>query len=107
MNLNKNKDMENINRIELSGVVGTSREINVNGSTCIRFSLAVESDYNGAVRVDWFPCVYWLKEGETAERFCKGARILVKGRMRTQEYCGESGETRRFYEVYVNDAHSI
>ena len=95
--------MENINKIELSGVIGTSREHKVGDTACVRFSLAVESVFKEAVRTDWFSCVYWLKAGETAERFSKGARILVKGRMRTQEYCGENGEARRFYEVYVTE----
>lgn len=103
--------MININKIELAGTIGTATVHPVGSLLAVRFSLAVTAQFSDsigvAIHTDWFNCSYFTKDSGEAERLCKGAHAHIEGRITTNEYVGDSGETRRYYEVKVGRVINI
>ena len=98
--------MENLNRIELRGVVGAVNVAKVCSARVCRFSVATNYAYrdrnNGPViETTWHQVVEWEKDGNFVEPK-KGDNVEVNGRVRTQKYTDSEGNEHTAYEVIAN-----
>lgn len=92
--------MEQLNRVELRGVVGSIRVHPYEESKMARIGLATNyayKDRNGTAVIDtsWHNVIAW--EGRCAEdleKIGKGTKLRVVGRIRYQKYTGVDGEER-------------
>ena len=92
--------MEQMNKVELRGVVGSVRVYTYEESRMARIGLATNyafKDRNGTAVIDtsWHNVIAW--EGRTLQdldRLAKGTKLRVVGRIRYQKYTGVDGEER-------------
>lgn len=102
--------MEFLNRIELKGVVGTSKMANIGSAIACNFSVVTEYCYksqDGGVIVDtlWLQvCAYGPKPGwPNLTEIQKGTKVFVQGRLRAKRYCDAQGIDRTCYEVVAQE----
>ena len=102
--------MDYLNRIELQGVVGVSRQVNCGATTACTFSLAIEYAYkgqDGGIIIDtlWMQvCAYGPKTGwPNLTEIQKGSKVFVQGRLRAKRYCDAQGIDRICYEVVAQE----
>ena len=97
--------MEQINKIELRGIVGNARVQVVGDKKVIRFSLATEyayKDRNGEPVIDttWHNVSAWEGKGmPDLDTITKGSAVHVIGRMRYSKYTGSDGTEKQSFEV--------
>ena len=100
--------MEDINRIELQGRVGTLRTNTVNGTMVANFSLATDLLYKnregaGVPETTWHNVVAWSgRDMPDLSKITIGMPLYVSGRMRTTKYTTAEGTDKYFYEVLAN-----
>lgn len=100
--------MENINKIELAGTIGTVRINTVGNNHKVgRFSVATNYTYkaqDGSVicEATWHSVVYWAKHGQDLSEFIKGTKVHVLGRLKQSRYTTVDGEERSSYEVLAH-----
>ena len=100
--------MEDINRIELQGRVGTLRTNTVNGTMVANFSLATDLLYKnregaGVSETTWHNVVAWSgRDMPDLSKITIGMPLYVSGRMRTTKYTTAEGTDKYFYEVLAN-----
>ena len=100
--------MEQLNRIELRGVVGSVRLQTFEDSRMARISLATNyayKDRDGAAVIDtsWHNVLAW--EGRNIhdlDKITKGTKLHVKGRVRYQKYTGTDGVDRIATDIIAN-----
>ena len=100
--------MEQLNKIELRGVVGSVRLQTYEDSRMARINLATNyayKDREGTAVIDttWHNVVAW--EGrhiQGLERINKGTKLYVCGRLRYQKYTGVDGVDRIATDVLAN-----
>lgn len=105
--------MEQMNKIELKGVVGNVRLQNFPDSTMARLTLATnyaykDKDGTAVIETAWHNVV--AREGRTIHDLSKierGAKLHVSGRMRYQKYVGSDGVERVSAEVVANKLEAI
>ena len=98
--------MEQINKIELQGRVGTVRIQTYNGHRVANFSVAVDTAFKnraGELTIDttWFNCVAWENTPGRLDNLVKGAPIHIHGRVRQRKYTAQDGSERTSFEVLV------
>jgi single-strand DNA-binding protein len=97
----------NVNRTELVGNLGNDPEtrISATGTTVTTASIAVHTSFKQGEewkeRTDWFRLVAFGEAGEALNRFGKGERIRVQGRLQSSEYTDREGQKRSSVEVVV------
>jgi single-strand DNA-binding protein len=96
--------MENLNRIELRGTVGSVKTHNVGDAKVARFAMATCFTFSNrqgesVVEVTWHNVSAWQSESVSFEGLAQGAQVHVIGRIRTQRYTASDGSERTFYEV--------
>lgn len=102
--------MQDINKIELSGLVGAVRRINFQGKDVVNFSLKTDYCYineEGFIicETTWHNVVVWEADNiPPLDSIQKGSRIHLIGRMRSNKYMSSDGIEQRFQEVV---AHSL
>ena len=99
--------MENINRIELRGTVGTVKTNKVGDTKVARFALATCYTFRNlpgesVVEVTWHNVSAWQSDSISLEGLTKGAQVHIIGRIRTQRYTASDGSERTFYEVLAS-----
>lgn len=105
--------MEQLNRIELRGNVGTIKVQGVNGTHVGRISLATNYVYkdkegNPVIETTWHNITAW--EGKNISelgRIHRGDKIYVVGRVRSQRYEGSDGTEKTINEVVANRLNLI
>lgn len=104
----KNHIMEQLNRIELRGNVGSVRISTVGTSQMARFSLATNFMYKtkegeAVVETTWHNVVAWSGKGmPDFNRIGKGSPVYVCGRLKSSKYTAGDGTERQIYEVIAN-----
>ena len=102
--------MENINRIELQGRVGTVRTNLVNGTKVANFSLVTDHLYKtrdgiAISETTWHNIV--VKQSGLAgvcEQYVKrGTPLLVVGKIQTRSYEDNAGQSRYVTEIVVEE----
>ena len=99
--------MEFLNRIEVKGVVGSSRTTTLDNNQIITFSLATEYYYTdksgmGVVETTWFTVRGFKRDGiaqSTIENIKRGNNVYVVGRIRQQRYVDGDGIEQRQNEI--------
>ncbi|MDQ6670147.1 MAG: single-stranded DNA-binding protein [Chloroflexota bacterium] len=101
-------------RIEIIGNLGSDPEQRFTGEgvsmTSIR--VAVNSRRRGAdgesvERTDWFRARTMGSKAEYVQRFTKGQRALVIGRLEIGEWTTREGETRTSYDIWADDVINL
>lgn len=100
--------MEQLNKIELRGTVGSVRLQTFNDSRMARITLATNyayKDRDGMAVIDtaWHNVVAW--EGkfiQNLEQIEKGMNLYVQGRLRYQKYTGSDGIDRYSTDILAN-----
>lgn len=100
--------MEQLNRIELRGNVGSVRLQTYEGNQMAHLTLATNvayKDRDGAAIIEttWHNISAW--EGRNIQNLdciSKGSKLYVQGRLRTQKYIGADGVERTSTDVLAN-----
>lgn len=100
--------MEQINKIEIAGLVGNVRINVVSGSTVANFSVATNYSYKGRdgspyIETVWFAVCAW--EGRNMPdltQIQKGSAVRVTGRVRFRTYTTNEGQERQEIEIRAN-----
>ena len=98
--------MEQLNRIELRGNVGSIKVQTVaNNRTVARFTVATNYAYKdkegGAViETTWHTVNAWQGKGITdLTKITRGSKVYVCGRLRSQKFMGEDQQEHSIYEI--------
>ena len=97
--------MEYLNRIELTGIVGSVRHIELSSRRCARLALVTNYSYkaeDGAEVIEstWHNIMAFSSEKITClENIAKGSRIHLVGRLVSRRYIGQDGCERLSFEV--------
>lgn len=99
--------MEQLNRIELRGIVGNAKVQNLNGRRVCNFTLATSRAYkdkNGVAVIEttWHSVVAWENESVDFSKIVKGAKLYVSGRLSSRKYSPQDGPERVIFEVVAN-----
>lgn len=100
--------MEQLNRVELRGAVGSVRTQTYSDNVMARFTIATNyayKDKEGAAVIDtsWHNVVAWQnKNFPDLTKIEKGSKIYVQGRLRYQKYVGTDGLERVATEIVAN-----
>lgn len=83
-----------MNRVILSGNIATDIDLKTNKVPVAKFNLAVKKT-NGT---DFIPIVAWNQTAEVINQYCsKGSKLLVEGRIQTDEY-----ENKKYTEIVAD-----
>lgn len=100
--------MEQLNRVELRGNVGTVRIAEVGEKQVINFSMATNYPYKNkdgenVIETTWHNVVAW--SGKSMPDFSKitvGSGVHVLGRIRISKYTAGDGTEKQFYEIVAS-----
>ena len=105
--------MEQLNKIELRGVVGTVREKTVGDRKVANFSLATSRAYTKrdgtpVMETEWHNVVAWEGGQITDLKMIeKGARLFVSGRMTYRKWTGNDGQEHYDSEVVAAKIETV
>lgn len=105
--------MEQFNRIELQGVVGSVRVTNFTDSSLANISVVTNyvsslRDSQATVETTWFTVLARVGRAvEKADSINKGDTVKVHGRMRTRTYTDSEGVERLAYDIIANKIERI
>lgn len=108
VNLKMKDFMEQLNRIELRGIVGNIVVQRFSDNTMARLTVATSyayKDKNGEAVIDtsWHNVVAWEgKNVKDLSDIVKGTKLYVQGRLRYQKYTGSDGVERISSEILAN-----
>ena len=98
-----------LNKMLLIGNVGRDPEMRYtpNGNAVTNFSVAVNRRYtvNGEQQeeTEWFRIVAWNRLAETCNNYVtRGMKVYVEGRLRSDSWVGQDGQTRFSNEIVAN-----
>ncbi|MCY4579396.1 MAG: single-stranded DNA-binding protein [Chloroflexi bacterium] len=99
-----------LNKMLVIGNVGRDPEMRYtpNGNAVTSFSLAVNRYYTPAggerqEETEWFNVVAWNRLAETCNNYVtRGMKIYVEGRLRSNSWVGQDGQTRFRNEIIAN-----
>ena len=101
-------------RIEIIGNLGSDPEQRFTGEGVAMTSIrvAVNSRRRGAdgesvERTDWFRVRTMGSKAEYVQRFTKGQRVLVIGRLEIGEWTTREGEARTSYDIWADDVVNL
>jgi len=101
-------------RIEIIGNLGSDPEQRFTGEGVAMTSIrvAVNSRRRGAdgepvERTDWFRVRTMGSKAEYVQRFTKGQRVLVIGRLEIGEWETREGEKRTSYDIWADDVVNL
>jgi single-strand DNA-binding protein len=100
--------MEQLNKIELRGVVGNVRVMTFDENKMAQISLATNyayKDRDGTAVIDtsWHHIVAWEgRNVQQLEKIGKGSRLYVQGRVRYRNYTGVDGVDRVATEILAS-----
>lgn len=106
--------MEQINRIEIRGNVGSIRIQNFEDTQAANFSVVTNYMYKSksgeaVIETTWFNVCAW-KNGNMPKDLAdikKGCAVHVTGRVREREYTANDGSIKRITEVFANSVEIV
>jgi single-strand DNA-binding protein len=101
--------MSSLNEVTLVGNLGANPESKKldGGDTMVKLSLATNerwtnSDGSPGERVDWHKIVVFGNQADPCmEYLSKGSKVLVKGRLRTNTWTDDDGNSRRAVDIHA------
>lgn len=105
--------MEQLNKVELVGIVGNVRIQTYDKTRMARMSVATNICYKSrdgqaVISTDWHNVIAW--EGRNIsclDRIEKGSKVRVLGRIRYQNYVGVDGVERTSVEILANSVEVL
>ena len=102
--------MEQLNRVELRGMVGSIRKTTVQERAMAQMSIATNYAYKDAdgcvvIETTWHNVRLWEGKNiakEDIDSLEKGDKVCVLGRIRNQRYVGEDGIDRYSCEIIAS-----
>ena len=102
--------MEQINKVELRGVVGNVRTSNVSGKTVYDFSLTTNRAFkdrggNAVIETQWHQITTWDSPdsaNEGLDHLDKGSKVYLTGRLQYDRYGGADGIERFRTKIISN-----
>ena len=96
-----------MNQITLTGNLGRDWEQANSNTVIAKNSLAVRRDFKnkqtGDYDTDWIPLTAFSKTAETLMQYTsKGSKILIVGKLQTNNYTDKNGNKRTSYDVIVD-----
>ena len=105
--------MEQLNKVELRGIIGSVRVSDVGDRKCIRMTVATNLAYKGAdgcavIETTWHN-VLAFEGGEVcgAESLSKGDHVNISGRIRNVRYTSSEGKDMTASEIYATRVSRI
>lgn len=100
--------MEQLNKVELIGIVGRAVKTPVGDLTMVRFSVATNYSYLAkdgcaVIETTWHNCSAFTDKVKDADKLEKGSKVHLSGRIRNQRYMDANGEERTFTDIFVNE----
>ena len=100
--------MEQLNKIEIQGIIGSVYVKNFGNAKCANFSVATDYCYKSqdgcaVVETTWHRVVAW--EGnliKNLDQLQKGSGVHVIGRLRSQKYIAADGTEKDVFETIAN-----
>ncbi len=105
--------MEQLNKVELKGVVGSIRTQVFDDSRMARIGLATNyayKDRDGAAVIDtsWHNVIAWEGRNiQDLDKIAKGAKLHIIGRIRYQKYTGIDGVDRIGTDIVASHVKQI
>ena len=101
-----------INRVELQGIVGTSKVISIGDKKVVRFSLATNYAYKDkegypVIETTWHACSVWAEREADLTMYRKGTPLHIEGRIRNIRYTDASGCERTTLEVAATKVERV
>ena len=101
-----------INRVELQGIVGTSKVISIGDKKAVRFSLATNYAYKDkegypVIETTWHACSAWAEKDDDLTKYRKGTPLYIEGRIRNIRYTDASGCERTTQEVVATKIERV
>ena len=98
--------MEQLNKVELRGIVGNAKSQSVGNQSVTRFSVATDYAYKSKdgtpiVETTWHNCTAWSSNAPDAVKLERGKGVHLTGRLRIQRYVGADGTDRTATEILV------
>lgn len=99
--------MEQLNRVELRGIVGNVNATKVGELTAVRFSVATDYAYKSkdgmsVVETTWHNCTAWSDKCPSATELKRSDGVRLTGRLRMNRFVGTDGTERTSTEIFVN-----
>lgn len=102
--------MAGLNKMTIIGNLGTDPEMRYtpNGRAVTSFRIAVTLSYTGAdgerqSDTEWFSVVAWNQLAELCNQYLsKGRKAYVDGRLRSNTWTGQDGQTRHTNEIVAD-----
>lgn len=101
--------MEQLNKVELRGVVGSVRIQNIGDTQMARFSVATNYCYKNnsgeaVIETTWHQVTAFKNDKmPDFSSLTKGANVEVKGRIRNSRYTDSNGEERTMTEIIASE----
>jgi len=107
--------MPALNNVQLIGRLGKDPETRFTptGKKVCHFTLAVNRTWRtgeGAEKeaTDWFNIEAWGRLGEVCQQYlAKGRSVYIEGRLKTERYTDEMGETRYYTQVVARQMQML
>ena len=105
--------MEQMNRIELRGIVGSVKTQIISGNKMSRFSVATSRAYkdkegNAVIETTWHNVVAWESDRiKDLDLLRAGSKVYVAGRLRSHQFTGSDGVERTSFEVSASKVNIL
>ena len=105
--------MEQLNKVELRGILGTIRLQNVGGSSFANMTVATNYCYKNkegcvVVETTWHAVIAWEGRGcHDLDQLQKGDKVCVTGRLRRRKYTDAAGIEHSQMEVIASSLERI
>lgn len=105
--------MEQLNRIELRGIVGSVYVKDFGNAKVANFSVATNycfksKDGTPVIETTWHRVVAWEGENiQDLDKLMKGSSVHVLGRLRNQRYTAADGSEKSVVEIIANKVEQL
>lgn len=104
--------MQQLNRIELVGIVGYAKTSKVGDNDLTRFTLATNLTYRNPageiiIETTWHNVTAFRSASNRTENLSKGTPVRVTGRIRNLRYTASDGEERISSEVVASSVEVL
>ena len=105
--------MQQLNKVELRGIVGNVQVQEYQGRKVARVSVATDYIYENRdrekiVETTWHSVTVWdNKSGCSLDGLKRGDKVYVQGRLRTLKYNDASGVDRQAWEILANEFQKV
>jgi len=95
-----------MSEITIAGNIGQAPELRFSksGTANVMFSVAVTTGRDDTKATHWFDVKCFNTLAERMSELPKGERVIIKGRMKEDEWTNQEGKTTKKLRLYADDA---